>query len=69
MTPTKKLYDLERGAHFRVVHGLDVPPDAPEVEFGTIYKLHNIDGMYSYCTDKDGNVVHVAAYADVEELP
>lgn len=26
----------------------------------------HIDGMYSYCTDEKGNVVHLAAWTDVE---
>ena len=30
--------------------------------------FHHIDGMYSYCTDKDGKVRHIAAWADVEVL-
>lgn len=29
-------------------------------------KFHHIDGAYSYCTDSHGNVVHIAAWADVE---
>ena len=28
--------------------------------------FHHIDGMYSYCTDEAGNVVHLAAFSDVE---
>jgi len=26
----------------------------------------HVDGMYSFCTDKDGNVHHIAAWAEVE---
>lgn len=26
----------------------------------------HIDGMYSYCLDEGGNVVHISASADVE---
>jgi hypothetical protein len=33
---------------------------------GTVLNFHHIDGMYSYCTDKDGKVHHIAAWADVE---
>lgn len=32
----------------------------------TALLFHHIDGMYSYCTDHDGHVVHLAAWADVE---
>jgi hypothetical protein len=30
--------------------------------------FHHIDGMYSYCTDSEGNTHHIAAWADVEVL-
>ena len=30
--------------------------------------FHHVDGMYSYCTDRNGCVYHIAAYADVEYL-
>jgi hypothetical protein len=33
---------------------------------GTVLNFHHIDGMYSYCTDKDGKVRHIAAWSDVE---
>jgi hypothetical protein len=33
---------------------------------GTVLNFHHIDGMYSYCTDEDGKVHHIAAWADVE---
>jgi len=26
----------------------------------------HLDGMYSYCKDKNGNVVHLAAWTEVE---
>lgn len=34
---------------------------------GVDYELmfHHIDGMYSYCTDAAGNVVHLAAWTEV----
>ena len=56
-----KLYNVPNNTVVRVV----ALEGAPEV-VGQIYKLHNIDGMYSYCHDKDGNVVHLAAWTDVE---
>jgi hypothetical protein len=33
---------------------------------GTELNFDHIDGMYSYCTDDDGKVVHLAAWTDVE---
>jgi len=34
-------------------------------EDGVLF-FHHIDGMYSYCTDMSGGVVHLAAWTDVE---
>ena len=28
--------------------------------------FHHVDGMYSYCTDGEGKVRHLAAWTDVE---
>ena len=59
----KKLYELARGSLFYC--GM---PNMADVEEVQIYKLHNLDGMYSYCTNvKTGDVLHFAAYADVWE--
>ena len=33
---------------------------------GTELMFHRIDGMYSYCTMDNGDVVHLAAWTDVE---
>jgi hypothetical protein len=35
---------------------------------GNALDFHHIDGMYSYCTDSNGKVHHIAAWADVEVL-
>ena len=35
------------------------------VETGEVFKFHHIDGMYSLCHDKDGNVVHLEAWVEV----
>jgi hypothetical protein len=50
------LYNVPAGSKIIVVGD-------PEM---VVYKFFNIDGMYSYCTDKDGNVVHLAAWTEVE---
>lgn len=33
---------------------------------GTQFNFKHIDGMYSYCTDDQGNVVHLVAWEEVE---
>jgi len=35
---------------------------------GMELNFHHIDGMYSYCTDSEGNTHHIQAWADVEVL-
>jgi hypothetical protein len=65
-----KLYELKKGTWFNVVDKTTkVPPGAPKVRAGFVYKLNNIDGMYSHCQDYDGNVYHLAAWTEVEEVP
>ena len=31
-------------------------------------KLHHLDGAYSYCSDLQGNIHHLAGYAPVYQL-
>lgn len=64
-----RLYELRRGNLFKIVdNNIHVPPGAPEVFKESVYKLHNIDGMFSFCTDENKQVVHIAAYTEVEEI-
>lgn len=64
-----KLYELKRGTHFIVVDKeTKVPPAAPIVTQGDVLRLNNIDGMYSHCQDMNGNVYHLAAWTEVEEV-
>ena len=50
-----KLYECPRNTIVRVV--------------GTeeCYYFQHIDGAYSYCKDMQGNIVHLAAWTDVEK--
>lgn len=64
-----KLYELKRGTYFMLVEDTQAPPDIGEYKEGLTLKLGNIDGMYSYCTDGDGNVHHPVAWAEVVETP
>jgi len=52
-----KLYEVPRNT--RIV--LD-----EEEGRGEEYNFHHIDGMYSYCTDDNKNVVHFAAWTEVK---
>lgn len=62
-----KLYDVPRNSWVRpVLDNPTAPPDARLIKLGETVKFHNIDGMYSYCHDKEGNVVHLPAWQEVE---
>ncbi len=65
-----RLYELSRGDRFKITsdYRTDVPIGALEVNNAAIYKLHNIDGMYSYCTGEDGTVYHIPAIEEVEAI-
>ena len=51
-TKTVKLYEVPR--HSRIV-----------LSNGVELNFKHLDGMYSYCTDDEGNVVHISASAEV----
>lgn len=51
-----KLYKCKRQSYIKIVH------DSSE----NIYFFDHLDGMYSYCKAKDGRLLHIAAYTDVE---
>jgi hypothetical protein len=53
-TNTVKLYDVPKGSRIKF--------------FGEELTFHHLDGMYSYCTLENGDVVHLACYAPVEVL-
>lgn len=61
-----KLHDVPPGTKIRVLDETKTPPASPEIEEQDILFFHHIDGMYSYCEDMEGNVVHLIAWADVE---
>lgn len=65
-----KLYGLQRDTYFtiRPDSSVQVPPAAPAVAPGEVYHFGHIDGMYSYCHDSAGKLVHVPAWADVDQV-
>lgn len=48
-----KLYEVPRNSYIKLGNG-------------EVYFFDHIDGMYSYCKDKEGNVLHFAAWSEVE---
>jgi len=61
-----KLYNVPRNSKIRVVGDIKVPPSAQNIEEQEVLNFSHVDGMYSYCTNSDDEVVHLAAWAEVE---
>jgi hypothetical protein len=49
-----KLYEVPRNSRIKVI------------DDGEEYNFRSIDGMYSYCTNDKGDVVHIAAWTEVD---
>jgi hypothetical protein len=60
-----KLYEVPDKTRVRVLDDIQTPVGSPEIKKGDILFFHHIDGMYSYC-ERDGEVVHLTAWAEVE---
>lgn len=61
-----KLYDVKHNSKVRLKSTESGPVASIDPEVGEVYTFHHIDGMYSYCKDPQGNVVHLPAWSDVE---
>ena len=61
-----KLYDVPRNSKIIVKDNIKTPPASIPIEEGDMLQFHRIDGMYSYCENGKGEVVHLSANADVE---
>jgi len=63
-----ELYNVPRDSRIKVIVQNKVPPGVPQVIEGEELNFRSIDGMYSYCTRDSGEVVHLAAWTEVEVL-
>ena len=63
-----KLYDVKYGSRIRVKEDPTIPPAAPEIKSGQELKFCGVDGMYSKCYTNDNELVHIAAWTEVEVL-
>ncbi len=61
-----KLYEVPWHTRIRILGDAKGPPSHREFEVGEELTFSHIDGMYSYCHDSKGNVVHLVACAEVE---
>ena len=60
-----KLYNVAPNSWVMPVNDATAPPGARPIPQTEAVKFHHIDGMYSYCHDKAGNVVHLPAWQEV----
>jgi len=61
-----ELYNVPRNSRIKVVGDIKVPPASPTIDEQEILNFSHIDGMYSYCTRDNGEVVHLVAWTNVE---
>jgi len=61
-----KLYDVPRNTKIKVLISSSAPPGARVVQQEEILDFSHVDGMYSYCKDKNGMIVHIPAWEEVE---
>jgi len=62
-----KLYEAKRNSRIKVIEtDVQVPPEAPDVKTDDVLMFHHLDGMYSYCHNSCGDVVHIPAWTEVE---
>jgi len=60
-----KLYECERNRWVVPTTETQAPPGARVVAEKEPVFFHHTDGMYSYCKDVHGNVVHLPAWQEV----
>lgn len=61
-----KLYELNSRCKVRVLNNEEGPPAHKAFQQNEILTYYHTDGMYSYCRDINGHVVHLPAFAEVE---
>jgi len=59
-----KLYELPNQTYFVLMRDMVADNEAIEKFF-----FDHIDGMYSYCLDEKQNVIHFAAWTEVQPMP
>ncbi len=60
-----KLYQVPGHTWVTPVEDAMAPPGAHRILRGEPVFFYHLDGMYSYCKDKQGNVVHLPANQEV----
>ena len=63
-----ELYNVPRGSRIQILDEAKVPIGGLMPEVGEELNFKNVDGMYSYCTRDNGDIVHLVAWAKVKIL-
>ena len=65
-----QLHEVPNNTKVRIVPnqegGTQHPPSHREFEAEEVLMFSHIDGMYSFCRDMNGNVVHLVCWQEVE---
>lgn len=64
-----KLYEVPNKTWVRIAEPVRVPYRLPPLSANDLLFFDHLDGMYSYCLDLHSNVVHPAAWTEVEIVP
>jgi hypothetical protein len=63
-----KLYECPCNTIVRVVSAEAPPPGGRPHNKDEIINFHHLDGMYSFCTNQKGEIVHLKAWTEVEPI-
>lgn len=61
-----KLYEVPRNTKVRLISEENGPIASIPPQVGEVYHFSHIDGMYSYCKDERGRVIHLPGWSEVE---
>lgn len=64
-----RLCDVARskeGTWVRVLEDINGPPDGRDFKENDVVLFYHVDGMYSFCRARDGGIVHLKAWTEVE---
>ena len=62
-----KLYDVPEGSRIKIsTKNTQIPPSHRSIKEEEEFIFHRLDGMFSYCTTDNGEVVHIAGWTEVE---
>ena len=65
MNEVMELYNVPRNSFVEAVRDIKVPPIAPNISSGEVLFFHHLDGMYSLCNKRNGEICHLASWAKV----